>query len=238
MVDSSSPGFQPITARGAVTERGLDRLLSLAYQASFNTDEGRSTRARLFVPDVGRPAAPLRINHRFTPPKQVSDPKMISQLATALVADDSALVVQETGSGLACVGIGMLDAQDAARPLLGMPRGWTGAAGGLQVQVLAPGELRVSEGPAEYTSSALTASWSIAGWRPWPRSITGSRNLGTRDLMGAMFGRERGLERAALHRPRRRREGPLVTRTEGGGPLAARGGTQRIVPAPRPRPSN
>src|SRR5262249_55594755 len=74
-----------------------------------------------------------------------------SQLATALVADDSALVVQEAGSGLACVGIGLLDAHDAARPLLGMPRGWTGAAGGLPVQVLAPGELRVSPRPAGYT---------------------------------------------------------------------------------------
>jgi hypothetical protein len=175
--DGSGPGFRPITARGAVTERGLERLLSLAYQASFNTDEGRSTRARLFVPDVGRPAAPLRINHRFTPPKSVPDAKMISQLATALVADDSALVVQEAGCGLACVGIGLLDAVDAARPLLGMPRGWTGAAGGLQVQVLAPGELRVSEGPAEYTLRAngiRVYSWvaSVSAVDRWIEELT------------------------------------------------------------------
>jgi hypothetical protein len=175
--DRSDPGFQPITARGAVTERGLERLLSLAYQASFNTDEGRSTQARVFVPDVGRPSAPLRINHRFTPPKPVSDPKMISQLATALVADDSALVVQEAGVGLACVGIGLLDAQDAARPLLGMPRGWTGASGGLQVQVLAPGELRVSEGPAEYTLRAngiRVYSWvaSVSAVDRWIEELT------------------------------------------------------------------
>ncbi len=175
--DGSSPGFRAITARGAVTERGLDRLLSLAYQASFNTEEGRSTRVRLFVPDAGRPAGPLRINHRFAPPKPVPDPKMISQLATVLVADDSALVLQEAGSGLACVGIGLLDAHDAARPLLGMPRGWTGATGGLQVQVLAPGELRVSEGPAEYTLRAngiRAYSWvaSVSAVDRWIEELT------------------------------------------------------------------
>jgi hypothetical protein len=159
---SSDPSFRPITERGAVSEQGLGRLLLLAYQASFFTDEGRYTRARIFVPDVDRQAHPVRINHLFTPPKRLSGPKMISQLAPALVADDSALVVQETADDLACVGISLLDAGDASRPLLGMPRGWSGAAGGLQVQILAPGELRVSEGRAEYTIQAnkiLVYSW-------------------------------------------------------------------------------
>jgi hypothetical protein len=179
----SGPGFQPITARGAVSERGLERLLSLAYQASFCTNEGRSTRARVFVPGVGRPARPLRINHRFTPPRPLSDPEMIARLAPALVADDAALVVQETGGGLACVGISLLDAQDAGRPLLGMPRGWTGTAGGLQVQVLAPGELRVSEGRAEYTLRAnriLVYSWvaSVARVDRWIEALT--RDLAAR----------------------------------------------------------
>ena len=159
---SSGPGFQPITEQGAVSERGLERLLLLAYQASFYTDEGRYTRARIFVPDIDRHARPLRFNHVFTPPKQLFDPKMISQLAPALAADDAALVVQENGEDLVCGGISLLDADDAGRPLLGMPRGWTGAAGGLQVQILAPGELRVSEGRAEYKLRAnriLVYSW-------------------------------------------------------------------------------
>jgi hypothetical protein len=112
---------------------------------------------------------------------------MISQLATALVADDSALVVQEAGSGLSCVGIGLLDAHDAARPLLGMPRGWTGAAGGLQVQVLAPGELRVSEGPAEYTLRAngiRVYSWvaSVSAVDRWIEELT--RDLAARSSAG------------------------------------------------------
>src|SRR5207248_1270482 len=107
---SSEPGFRPITERGAVSEQGLGRLLLLAYSASFYTDEGRYTRARLFVPDVDRQAHPVRINHLFTVPKRLSGPKMISQLAPALVAEDSALVVQETGAELACVGISLLDA--------------------------------------------------------------------------------------------------------------------------------
>src|SRR5262245_35231997 len=174
---NSGPGFQPIPARGAISERGLERLLSLAYQASFDTNEGRCTRARLFVPDAGRPAPSLRINHRFTPPKQLSDPKMISRLAPALVAYDSALVVQEAGGDPACVGISLLDAQDTGRPLLGMPRGWTGAAGGLQVQILAPGELRASEGRAEYTLRAnriLVYSWvaSVAQVDHWIEELT------------------------------------------------------------------
>jgi hypothetical protein len=174
---NSGPGFQPITARGALSEPGLERLLSLAYQASFTADEGRSTRARVFVPDVSRPAHPLRVSHRFTPPKPLAEPKMISRLAPALVADDSALVVEEAGGGLACVGISLLDAQDAGRPLLGMPRGWTGTAGGLQVQILAAGELRVSEGRAEYTLRAnriLVHSWvaSVAPVDRWIEELT------------------------------------------------------------------
>jgi hypothetical protein len=174
---NSCPGFQPITQQGAVSEQGLGRLLLMAYQASFYTDEGRSTRARIFVPDVDRQARPFRINHCFMPPKPLAEPKLISQLAATLVADDSALVVQETAGGLVCVGISLLDAEDAGRPLLGMPRGWTGAAGGLQVQILAPGELRVSEGRAEYTLRAnriLVYSWvaSAAQVDQWIEDLT------------------------------------------------------------------
>jgi hypothetical protein len=87
---------------------------------------------------------------------------MISQLAPTLVADDAALVVEERDGDLVCSGISLLDTEDASRPLLGMPRGWTGVAGGLRAQILAPGELRVSEGRAEYTLRAnriLAYSW-------------------------------------------------------------------------------
>jgi hypothetical protein len=173
----SGPDFQPITAQGAISEHGLERLLMLAYRASFFTDERRYTRARLFVPDVARRARPLRINHRFTPPKPFAEPKIICQLAPALVAEDAALVVQETADELFCFGISLLDAEDAGRPLLGMPRGWTGATGGLQVQILAPGELRVSEGPAVYTLRAnriLVYSWvaSAAQVDRWIEEVT------------------------------------------------------------------
>jgi hypothetical protein len=174
---SAGPGFRPITEQGAITEQGLDRLLLLAYQASFYTDEGRYTRARLFVPDIDGQAHPVSINHLFTPPKRLADPKVISQLAPTLVAEDSALVVQEKTGGLACAGISRLDAGDASRPLLGMPRGWTRVVGGLQVQILAPGELRVSEGRAEYTlraSRILVSSWvaSAAQVDRWIEELT------------------------------------------------------------------
>jgi hypothetical protein len=174
---NTGPGFQPINEQGDVSEQALGRLLLLAYQASFYTDEGRYTRARLFVPDVDRQAHPLRINHLFSPPRPLAAPNVISQLAPALVADDAALVVQETAGGLVCVGISMLDADDASRPLLGMPRGWTGAVGGLQVQVLAPGELRVSEGRADYMLRAnriLGYSWvaSVAQVDRWIEEVT------------------------------------------------------------------
>jgi hypothetical protein len=159
---NTSPSFRPITEQGAVSEQGLGRLLLLAYQASFYPDEGRSTRARIFVPDVDRKAHPALVNHVFTPPKQLGDAKVISQLGPTLVAEDAALVVEETEDNLACVGISLLDAADARRPLLGMPRGWTGTVGGLQMQILAPGELHVSEGRAEYTLRAnriIAYSW-------------------------------------------------------------------------------
>lgn len=163
--NNTDPSFRPITEQGAVSEQGLDRLLLLAFQASFYTDEGRYTRARIFVPDVDRKAHPVLVNHVFARPKRLSQARLISQLGPTLVADDSALVVEETGSDLACVGISLLDTEDASRPLLGMPRGWTGAAGGLRVQILAPGELRVSEGRAEYTlraSRILAYSWVVS----------------------------------------------------------------------------
>jgi hypothetical protein len=173
----TGPNFQPITEQGAVSEEGLGHLLLLAYQASFHTDEGRYARARIFVPDVDRKIHPVLVNHVFTSPKPLSRAKMISQLAPTLVAEDSALVVEETGGELACIGISLLDTEDASRPLLGMPRGWTGAAGGLRVQILAPGELRVSEGRAEYTLHAnriLAPSWvaSVAEVDRWIEGLT------------------------------------------------------------------
>src|SRR5262245_48678564 len=100
---SSAPGFRPLTEQGAISEEGLGRLLLLADQASFYTDEGRYTRARLFVPDVDALAHPVNVNHVLTPPRRLSEPKVISQLAPTLVAEDSALVVRETGGDLACV---------------------------------------------------------------------------------------------------------------------------------------
>jgi hypothetical protein len=174
---SPEPGFQPITEQGAISAQGLGRLLLLAYQASFYTEERRWPRARLFVPDVDARAHPVSINHLFTPARPLSEPKVICQLAPALVSEDAALVVKETIGELACAGISLLDAADASRPLVGMPRGWTRAAGGLQVQILAPGELRVSEGRAEYTLQAnrlLVYSWvaSAAQVDRWIEELT------------------------------------------------------------------
>jgi hypothetical protein len=174
---SAGPSFQPITEQGAVSEQGLGRLLLLAFQASFYTDEGRYTRARIFVPDVDRTAHPVVVNHVFTPPKRLARARMISQLAPTLVADDAALVVEERDGDLVCIGISLLDTEDASRPLLGMPRGWTGVAGGLRAQILAPGELRVSEGRAEYTLRAnriLATSWfaSAAEVDRWIEELT------------------------------------------------------------------
>jgi hypothetical protein len=159
----------------------------LAYQASFSTDEGRCTRARLFVPDVDQQAHPVRITHLFRPPRQLSEPTMIRQLAPALVSDDAALVVQESAGELVCAGIGLLDAEDASRPLLGMPRGWTGAVGGLQVQILAPGELRLSEGRVEYTlrgNRVVGYSWVASAGQVdrWIEELT--RDLTNRFLAG------------------------------------------------------
>jgi hypothetical protein len=174
---SATPNFQPITEQGAVSEQGLGRLLLLAYQASFYTDEGRYTRARIFVPDVDRTAHPVVVNHVFNPPRRLTTARMISQLAPTLVADDAALVVEERDGDLVSVGISLLDTEDASRPLLGMPRGWTGVAGGLRAQILAPGELRVSEGRAEYTLRAnriLAYSWfaSAAEVDRWLEELT------------------------------------------------------------------
>src|SRR5262245_19018548 len=57
---SSGPGFPPNPEASRVSGRGLERFLFPAYQASFYTDEGRYTRARIFVPDIDRQGRPLR----------------------------------------------------------------------------------------------------------------------------------------------------------------------------------
>jgi hypothetical protein len=126
---------------------------------------------------VDRKTHPVLVNHVFNPPRQLARAKMISQLATTLVAEDAALVVEERDGDFACIGISLLDTEDASRPLLGMPRGWTGAAGGLRVQILAPSELQVSEGRAECTLRAnriLAHSWvaSVAKVDRWTEELT------------------------------------------------------------------
>jgi hypothetical protein len=86
-------------------------------------------------------------------PLVLDQPKQIARLAPTLVSDDAVLVVADQSSQLVCTGSALLDYQDSNNNLLRPPRGWQGI-GGLFVDILGPGEMRVREGHGEYTLRA------------------------------------------------------------------------------------
>src|SRR5262249_62040516 len=108
---NAGPGFQPITEQGAISEQGLGKLLLLAYQASFYTDEGRYTRARIFVQDVNRQAHPVQINHLFTPPKRLFGPKISTNLRPRRAPGTPPWGWKKPPGGWAGAGAGLLSAQ-------------------------------------------------------------------------------------------------------------------------------
>jgi hypothetical protein len=162
--------------RWPVSHAGLEELIARAYQATFHTDEGRTTRARIFVPAADESLGTRRPHFGFTPPVPLT-PGAITRLSTTLAADDAALVVREQEGTLVCVGIGLLNDRAVDHPLLKMPRTWSATGGGLLVHLLAPGELRVSDGAEEYTLRAnqirvYSPAASVADVDAWHDELT------------------------------------------------------------------
>jgi hypothetical protein len=157
---------------GAISNEMLPSLLLHAYRASFRTDEGRTVRPRLFVPECGlgvslptmSPSAAVNPSPsglmawyqskmylvRFENPLPMDDEKPIAKLAAMLQQAGASLVVQEVTGKLVITAIAQLDFKDAQRPVAGMPRDGT-QVNGLLIEVQGPGNLRVREGAAEYT---------------------------------------------------------------------------------------
>jgi hypothetical protein len=144
----TGPGGAPEPPRARVSDDGLAKLLKLAYYASFEPDEGRYLRLRLFAPDAppaGRPRAVVR----FATPLPLKGTEEIRRLGPALGSHAYAAEVDERDGRLFCDGIVAVDDGGADSPV-GDP-GTAASAGcrGLMVRVEGPGELRVSEGMAD-----------------------------------------------------------------------------------------
>jgi len=178
LAEIRAEGGRPDVTLGDLPDAALEPLLTVAYRASFLTEEGRPVRACLYAPSrceiepedpgisdalrelvqqiarharEGREAATN--TYCLANALPLDDPKHIARFAPTLAAEDAVLTVREAGGQLVCGGIALLDSRDATNSLLSMPRGWSGV-GGLFVQILGPGELRVSEGRLEYTLRA------------------------------------------------------------------------------------
>jgi hypothetical protein len=167
-----------ITSLGGLSPAGLSRFIQFAYRASFLTDEGRPTLARLVVtnehPDgvrkadtSGLPAdrhavvtqniqrywqgQEQRLNTvRFSPPQPLDRPAAIAKLSSVLNTYDSAISVAEQGESLLITGLGLLDPAEAERMLFAMPRHFRADAG-LVLDILGPGHLRVRDGKITFT---------------------------------------------------------------------------------------
>jgi hypothetical protein len=158
-------GVHAAVSMGDISNEMLPLLLLYAYRASFRTDEGRTVRARLFVPECNHDS-PSKMTgwfqswiawyesqmylERFENPLLMDDEKIIAKLAATLQQDASSLVIQEVAGKLFVTAIAQLDFKDAQRLLFGMPREGT-QENGLLIEVQGPGNLRVREGAAEYT---------------------------------------------------------------------------------------
>ena len=175
---------------GDISDDRIEPLLLHAYHASFSTDEGRPVRSRLFVLEAGWDSAPptdlfgwyksMLLMQSFEPPLQLSDERLIVRLSATLQNEGATLIATEHGGTLVVTAIAQLDFQDAARPLLGMPRDPASAwMPGLLVESHGPGNLRVREGSGEYTLFAnrlavhQSALW-LAPVREWLYDVSRS----------------------------------------------------------------
>jgi hypothetical protein len=171
-------GGRPDAKLGDLPDSALERLLTVAYRASFLTEESRPVRACLYAPPRWESVAesldlPVALHgrgeffardargkqeavtntYRLAKALPLDDPKHIARFAPTLAAEDAVLVVREKDGQVLCDGITLLDSGGAEHDLLHMPRRW-GGGGGLFVHILGPGELRVVEGRLGYTLRA------------------------------------------------------------------------------------
>jgi hypothetical protein len=152
--------------------------MKIAYRASFLTDEGRPTVARLVVNGEHPEALPKqdapwltaeiraaatqasqrywqgqeqRLNTvRFSPPRPFDRCVTIAKLSSVLNTYDSAIAVTEQGESLVITGVGLMDPAEAERQLFRMPRHFRADAG-LVLDILGPGHLRVRDGKVSFT---------------------------------------------------------------------------------------
>jgi hypothetical protein len=174
-----------VTTLSAINDKNIPHLLSCAYRASFQTDEGRPIRALIAVPSEPAWTPPLddprftfekrvelvalrqraiqagadllrkdensRLHaYRFASPINLDNYKPLVKFAPLLPERDGAITVEEANSLLVVSGLALLDQRDSDRHTLRMPRLWHPSAAML-IEIVGPGHLRVSEGPASFT---------------------------------------------------------------------------------------
>jgi hypothetical protein len=143
---SASPEVNELNRAGRAQIGGaaLERLLTLAFHASFQKDERRYTRGRLFV--VSRQQPQPRKIVAFHPPITLAEPNTLRLLGPTLASDNYALSVVPHGAYNYCDGICLMDESKGAAPVPDVSLRRTGGYAGLAVAILDPGELVVEEG--------------------------------------------------------------------------------------------
>ncbi|MBA4189805.1 MAG: hypothetical protein C0467_17625 [Planctomycetaceae bacterium] len=91
--------------------------------------------------------------YRFREPRRLEDHKLLVKLAPLIPERDGIIAVRETDGGLCVTGLGLLDQDDADGALLHMPGLWQ-PSGGLLIELLGAGHIRVVEGKATFVLAA------------------------------------------------------------------------------------
>lgn len=143
----NGPDAPEVRSAIALDHAGVQELLSRAFFASLRQDEGRTTRAALYVESPGDAA--LRV-FTLSDADELTDTR-IARLAPALDADDAALVVARHEGRLTAVAIAHMDDRHSESQPFVPPQGWAGRRGGLFVNIRGPGIINIRQGYCDYT---------------------------------------------------------------------------------------
>jgi hypothetical protein len=140
----------------------LETLIRIAFELSFQKDEGRFARMTIVVPSRNETHLFEGAAVRFDPPIPVTV-RSLRRLSAAVPPRPHALLVRATADGLVARGIGRFETAGAM-----LPEDQTGLylrAGGLVVEVCGPGDVSVHEAGDVYTLRAGRIERQLDGSR-------------------------------------------------------------------------
>lgn len=146
-------GPHPAVDFAAISDKGIEGLVSMCYYASLLPEEGRYPRFLVVVTGSRRPA---ELVTRFTPPIPLTDANVLRKLAPAVAADFAISIREEESTGLSCEGIAI---NLWEKNFLFDPPRKSPLENGMCISVAAPGEITISEEHLTYHTR---------GGRAWP----------------------------------------------------------------------